>query len=45
VPGDAAALFSRERTLTDTEKDLEEAKKIADAYAATYNRNGSGKQK
>jgi hypothetical protein len=43
VPGEAAALFNRERTQTSAEKDLEEAKKQAEAYAQRYNRNGKGK--
>jgi hypothetical protein len=44
VPGDAAALFSRERTLTNDEKDLEDAKKQAEVYAASRNRNTNGKK-
>jgi hypothetical protein len=43
VPGEAAALFNRERTQTPVEKDLEEAKQQAAAYAQRYNRNGKGK--
>jgi hypothetical protein len=43
VPGEAAALFNRERAQTPVEKDLEEAQQQATAYAQRYNRNGKTK--